>query len=250
MNIRHTEWIALALGLLLASGPLLAAGPDWPVEGLGAKARLLGESVTFGPFEATEITMGVALGKTRKAKKKELKEENEALAEGTVVLEHKKSKWRQRRGFRMLEGDRDLGRVQCVWKLQAESRVVEQGESGRFVDHPKDELVFSCFGEPSPAGGEGWILTLTASKFHTPEGTLAVSDRRFEVRGIDPVPDAPIVSRAAAYTIRHEDQTVASVRVLAPRTVWIHPDAGGREREILAAAAAALLLARLPPKGF
>jgi hypothetical protein len=195
----------------------LAETPEWRVE------WLRGRRMRFGPYEAHQIT-----------------ERNRARG-GILDALTGKHEYQQRYEFMLRDtsGSADLLQVRC------DHRDVERGVGIRGVQiQLADRASLECTVNPPGDPSQPWTLRLGRQGDRMPRGTLsqeAADSSGYEVRA--ETHDGGGCCEVAGYLIRREERVLVSIDRSDRGWIRLASAAGDRERPLLAAGAAALLIA-------
>jgi hypothetical protein len=219
--------IPLALAALLASGcqaarmPLpeqLAAAERLPVS--GRQGMRPGTRLRFGTFEAHPVTRSWTRGRER--------------GRTAAATEQERT---QTYRFTLREGGAELWFVAC----RASLRTVRIDVRSIQV-HPSDESALYCNLQSAGERQTAWELELAERHGRPLAGTLALGPTRLDIVGTDRVAGALPMRQTTGYEIRDAGDVLGAVEVINSGAIWLRGDLEPGRRQLLAAAAAALVL--------
>ncbi|MBF0470819.1 MAG: hypothetical protein HQL48_05535 [Gammaproteobacteria bacterium] len=201
----------------------------------GRQGLMLKEKVSFGPYSSGEVDR-----------------EWDSIGQWQLFGYHSAT---QDGGFRFqLEGGGGTPwRVECHNRatLREMSLDLLLGENWSWVVESNNR--FSCgFTRSGESSERGWLMALAESGNGTPlGGMIGRSDglRSWKIEGIDRLQGAAIATAAAnGFTITGDHGALAAVEIINEGRVWIAKTVQGEDRDLLAAAALAMLLYREPER--
>jgi hypothetical protein len=205
----------------MAVSPALAAAAE-PLDVRGANPRLWNRPISFGPWQTLEVREGLQWG----------------LAGPLLGVEVGFS----RQPYRLLLSgeDGDQLQVECV------TRKLLLSKKGWSVDPSFGAIPALACGFRSVESGEEWAMKLHNRSMNM-TGHLMFSDgRTLPLQSVHRLEGSRISSADPVGFEIGSGQIFGAVEVVNRGRVWIDPSLGHRDRDRIAAAAAALLLYRDP----
>lgn len=187
----------------------------------GRQGWKIHERITFGPFATADLDRSWTKGS------------------GLVINEVETNRRRQTFSFTLTEAGASLYAVACEVRLR-------HGE----VNTPIVDIEFrnrsklDCSVKPTETAGHtpAWTLVLEERGEEPLAGTLSSRDADFDITGTNKLSGGLPVSFTTGYYIRREGRDIGAVEVVNDGAVRLGAGDPGSERQVVAAAAAALLL--------
>lgn len=195
----------------------LAAAQRMPVE--GRQGWKLNERLHFGPFEAHDVRRSWTRGRDGR------------------ILVVSGSRRDQRYSFVLREGGQDHWRAEC----QAGLAVVSI-DAGVVEIEPTNRSALDCRMQSLREPAEYWQLVLAESRERPLSGTMRGRETTLEVKGTNRFERGLPTQMTTGYEIADAQRTLAAVEVVNSGAVWLQSDLDPARRNVLSAAAAALLL--------
>jgi hypothetical protein len=209
-------------GCALAQMPVpesLAASERMTVS--GRQGLRINQRVRFGSFEAHDVKRSWTRGSDRGG---------ESATRSTRVQEYR---------FNVRSGQEDRWFVSCrheVEVMTVRTSVVDLS--------PVDRSALYCNLHPltGEAPEDAWEMELRETRDRPLSGSLRGRTDTLSVSGTNRVDRALAMAETTGFEIRDDERALAAVQVLNKGAVWLPSDPAPVRRDVLAAAAAALLL--------